>query len=271
LKWVFFVFANVGKEMTMFSFVEHDNADDSKNVGVTIQYDEKTGQLTEQEISFIPDRLLKRRGYFSVHFETWIILFGGWNPDTDKLFNDIFIYSTKTKEWKMSPIKLPNPARDCVAILNHDKTEIHIIGLFDGIKLHLKIKVTDLIESQEPILTSRVSRSSSSSMSSLRGIGLLSPTTTAELMSPSSDSINLSAYNSPSVNESETNEKEEKEVTSNNLKLETKNSANASIENKTIENKEEEHEEEEHKEEEHEEEEHEEEEHEEEEKNGRRT
>ncbi|ETO10536.1 hypothetical protein RFI_26841 [Reticulomyxa filosa] len=115
-----------------------------KNTGLSIEYDEDSNTFQFHQLP-ICDDIAPLHRYAYVCINDIILFFGGW--DINKSFFSKFVYKYSIGENKLMTFEntLPIPLGDCVAILNENDTDIHIIGGLDNkntkLSTHMKTKV----------------------------------------------------------------------------------------------------------------------------------
>ncbi|ETO25233.1 hypothetical protein RFI_11904 [Reticulomyxa filosa] len=118
----------------------------NRNSGLRITYHQTHSSFEYKKLP-ICDDLHYALDYSFVFSKGYVVLFGGYRRG-DTYSNSIFLYSVHTNEWKRSPFILPTPVHNTFAIINDNKTHIHVMGGYDGTNFteqHLRIDVASVI------------------------------------------------------------------------------------------------------------------------------
>ncbi|ETO24978.1 hypothetical protein RFI_12165 [Reticulomyxa filosa] len=131
---------NKKTEMTLFC----------RKTGLSIEYDETNNEFTFQKLQ-VCSTIQPFNGYGCVRINDAILFFGGWDAlsaPTDA----VHVYSISKGEWTKAKYTLPIALSGCMAILNEDRTHVHVLGGYDGeesIYTHLRTAVGVWVEDED--------------------------------------------------------------------------------------------------------------------------
>ncbi|ETO25786.1 hypothetical protein RFI_11349 [Reticulomyxa filosa] len=112
-----------------------------------ITYTEQTRTFDYKLICICPN-LVNVISFSCICIKDLVVVFGGFNENDGRCSDQIQLYSTTTKKWKLCSHKLPKPMARAFAIVNKENTFVHIVGGWDEehfTKNHIKIKKEILI------------------------------------------------------------------------------------------------------------------------------
>ncbi|ETO22818.1 hypothetical protein RFI_14372 [Reticulomyxa filosa] len=115
--------------------------------GLRIRYDEMQNTLEYQNLTICLE-LQHTLGYSYICINGFVVLLGGYNCQTRKPTDTIYLYIIKKNKWVQCIHKLPFPLDSGFAIVTKDGQWIHIIGGYNGMRRtdkHFRIKVKDII------------------------------------------------------------------------------------------------------------------------------
>ncbi|ETO34211.1 hypothetical protein RFI_02882 [Reticulomyxa filosa] len=115
-----------------------------EKTGLSIEYGEDSN--TFQFRLPICDDIAPFKEYACVCVNDIILFFGGWDCDNGAISKSIHKYLISENKWIIFQNALPSPLGLCVAILNEEDNNIHIIGGVDDkdimVSTHMKTKVS---------------------------------------------------------------------------------------------------------------------------------
>ncbi|ETO27770.1 WD-40 repeat-containing protein, partial [Reticulomyxa filosa] len=123
-----------------------------KKSGLSMKYDEFSNTFQFHNLR-VRAEFARFNNYACVCVNDFILFFGGYGGYDFGVAKVVYKYSIKENKWIAFERTLPNPLRDCVAILNEDHTFVHILGGKDlqhhGVATHMKTKVDEWMKETE--------------------------------------------------------------------------------------------------------------------------
>ncbi|ETO36583.1 hypothetical protein RFI_00479 [Reticulomyxa filosa] len=110
--------------------------------GLSIEYDEDNTTFQFHELP-VCDDIASLNRYAYVCINNAILFFGGWS--FDGVSKSVHKYLIRENKWMTFENNLPSPLENCVAVLNEEDNDIHIIGGRDDkntiLSTHMKAKL----------------------------------------------------------------------------------------------------------------------------------
>ncbi|ETO35253.1 hypothetical protein RFI_01809 [Reticulomyxa filosa] len=114
------------------------------NSGLSIEYDEDNNTFQFHQLSVCED-IAPFNGYAYVCINSTILFFGGYCFKDGVFSKSVYKYSIQENKWMTFPNMLPSLLESCIAILNEENFDIHIIGGKNDkditLSTHMKTKV----------------------------------------------------------------------------------------------------------------------------------
>ncbi|ETO25083.1 hypothetical protein RFI_12059 [Reticulomyxa filosa] len=112
--------------------------------GLSIEYDEDNNIFQFHQLP-VCDNIASLFAYAYVCINDVILFFGGWNINNITVSKLVHKYSIRENKWITFENTLPSPLNDCVALLDEEDNNIHIIGgkndKWTTVSTHMKTKM----------------------------------------------------------------------------------------------------------------------------------